>query len=298
MIEIDKSKIDSMKLLGKGASGVVYQYEEDKILKLFHPKWKKEKVEEAYRISKAVSESDVPTAKIYDFVKCDEQYGYIAKRLTGEPLPVYIGADIAKRYDAAKNMGKILKMVHLIELDETVFPPVKDMFSGVIEICSKYFTEEQFDLFVSFVDELPGKKCVLHGDFHENNLMMSDDEYNLIDLDGMSIGSPIFDFMQSYCTYRTPMPKEWRDMIGLTDEVIDEFLYIFLENYFEIKDRKVLKRYDDCFTKISAFMRFFAPLFMQTDTEENLQKYVDDNINGIFNLMEEAKEELKNIVWN
>lgn len=298
MIEIDKSKIDSMKLLGKGASGVVYQYEEDKILKLFHPKWKKEKVEEAYRISKAVSESDVPTAKIYDFVKCDEQYGYIAKRLTGEPLPVYIGADIAKRYDAAKNMGKILKMVHSIELDETVFPPVKDMFSGVIEICSKYFTEEQFDLFVSFVDELPGKECVLHGDFHENNLMMSDDEYNLIDLDGMSIGSPIFDFMQSYCTYRTPMPKEWRDMIGLTDEVIDEFLYIFLENYFEIKDRKVLKRYDDCFTKISAFMRFFAPLFMQTDTEENLQKYVDDNINGIFNLMEEAKEELKNIVWN
>ena len=298
MVEIDKSIVDQMELLGKGASGNVYRYEEDKILKLFHPKWKKEKVEEAYRISKAVSDSNVPTAKIYDFVKCGDQYGYIAKRLNGDPLPVFIGADIDKRYEAARNMGKILKQVHSMEVDENVFPPVKDMFSGVIEICSKYFSKEQFDAFVCFVDNLPGKRCVLHGDFHENNLMMSDNKYNLIDLDGMSIGSPIFDFMQSYCTYRTPMPQEWKDLIGLTDEVIDEFLFLFLENYFEITDRNILKKYDDCFTKISAFMRFFAPLFMQTDTEDNLCKYVNDNINGIMKLMDEANEDLKSIVWN
>lgn len=297
MVEIEKDIVNQMKLIGKGASGNVYQYEEDKVLKLFHPKWKKEKVEEAYRISKAVSDSDVPTAKIYEFVKCDDQYGYIAERLKGDPLPVYIGADINKRYEAAKNMGKILKQVHSMRVDEAVFPPVKDMFSSVIEICSQYFSKEQLDAFIDFVDKLPGKHCILHGDFHENNLMMSDNKYNLIDLDGMCIGSPIFDFMQSYCTYRTPMPQEWKDMIGLTDEVINEFLLLFLENYFEITDRQILKRYDDCFTKISAFMRFFAPLFMQTDTEDNLRIYVNDNIDSIIKLMEEAKEELKSIVW-
>lgn len=297
MIELERSVIDGLTIIGQGASGKVYQYEDDKIIKLFHAKWSKEKVWNSFVISKTVAESGVQTAAMYDFVKCENQYGYLAERLKGVPLLHYMGTDVSKRLEAAKRMGQILKQVHSIKADESVFPPLREMFGGIIDILAKYFTKEQQVDFITFIDTLPGKPCVLHGDFHENNIMMADGKYNLIDLDSMCIGSPMFDLIQSYCSYRAELPEELKKMINRSDETLQEFLFLMLENYFGIKDRTVLKRYDDLFTKASAFMRFFAPLFMGLDTEENLRKHVSDNIDSVHALMAEMKEELPKIAW-
>ena len=299
---LKKQDVDNLPLVGQGASGQVFRYGEGTVLKLYRDTWTEPMVSSAYAVSKGVSAGGVTTARPWEMVKCGSQYGIIFDCLEGSSLPVYIGDDIEKRYTAGERMGQMLSNVHMLNADSDIFPPLHEMFSGILERISDYFTEEHITCFLDFIDSLPGERCVLHGDFHENNILVCGDEFYLIDLDSMCIGSPVFDLMQSYCTYRTPIPEEYRKYMNLTDESLNEFLLKFLCSYFngrfgteynpaDAADRAALVRYDELFTKASAFLRFFAPLYMNTQPKEQLQEYVSSNIGTIFGLMDELKKD-------
>lgn len=298
MITLEKDFVDNLEVIGRGESGIVYKYDEEKVLKLFHPKWEKEKVEVAYNISKKVSESGISTAEMYDFVECDDRYGYLSEYLKGLPLPYYIGTAEEQRYAAGIKMGKILKQVHSIPADTSIFPPFKSMFSNLLEMCKDYLTEEEFAEMIEFLDVFNKGNCVLHGDFHENNIIVRDDEFKLIDLDSMCIGNPLFDFVQSYCTYKAPIPEEYKKAGNITDEIIQEFLYLLLENYFDTKDRKQLAIYDEIFTKFAEWDRFVAFIFINGSKKPDETKaFVKENIAGIRVLMKELLKELDKLPW-
>ena len=306
MKTLEKQDIEALPLIGQGASGQVYRYGEDKVLKLYRDSWTEAMVSSAFSISKSVSSGGVVTAVPWEMVRCGGRYGIVYDRLTGDPLPVHIGGDIEARYTAGERMGGMLAAVHALKPDPEVFPSLREMFSGILGTISEYFTEEQIGCFLDFVDRIPGGPRVLHGDFHENNIMVCGGEFYLIDLDSMCIGSPIFDLMQSYCTYRTPLPEEYRRYMNLTDEALDEFLLRFLGSYFNARrsdgdgaeggvSRETLLRYDEVFTKASDFMRFFAPLYMKGQPEEQLRDYVKSNIRRIFGLMGELENDFGEI---
>ena len=297
MISIEKKEIEALELIGQGASGSVYRYDEGRVLKLYKKAWSKEMVSSAFNIAQSVHLGGVTTAKPYEQVISAGQHGIIFELLEGESLVKYIGGDIDKRYEAAEKMGSLLKSVHALAADTGVFPPLKSMFGGILGTVSEFFKADQINDFVSFVHNIPGSGCVLHGDFHENNIMVCNDKFYLIDLDGMCTGSPIFDLMQTYCTYRTPIPKEYRQYMNLTDEALDEFLLRFLGAYFKSADRDKLMHYDRIFTKASSFMRFFAPLYMRGESDDELRRYVDLNIDSIYALMDEIKGDFKEIAW-
>ena len=305
MTILEKKNIETLALIGQGASGLVYRYDDWKVLKLYRDFWTEAMVSSAFNISGSVWSGGVVTARPWEMVKCGSQYGIIFDLLVGDPLPVYIGGDIEKRYVSGERMGRMLADVHALKPDPSVFPPLRMMFSGVLGAISEYFTEEQISCFLDFADSIPGGHCVLHGDFHENNIIVCGDEFYLIDLDSMCIGSPIFDLMQSYCTYRTPLPEEYRRYMNLTDEALDEFLLRFLGGYFNTQrgtggnsaavSRDTLVHYDKVLTKASAFMRFFAPLYMKKQSEEQLREYVSSNIGPIFRLMDELEKDFGEI---
>ena len=294
--------MEALPVIGQGASGVVFGYEEGTVLKLYRDTWTEAMVSSAYTVSDCVCAGGVTTAAPRELVKCGSRYGIIFDRLDGKALPVHIGADIEKRYASGERMGRMLAAVHGLKADSGVFPSLHTMFSGILERISGYFTEEQIRRFFDFLDSLPGGCCVLHGDFHENNILVCGDEFYLIDLDSMCIGSPVFDLMQTYCTYRTPMPEEYRRYMNLTDEALNEFLLKFLGSYFSARcgavydpsdaaDRAVLIHYDELFTGASAFMRFFAPLYMNAQPAEQLREYVSSTIGPLFDLMGKLEKE-------
>ena len=297
MISIDKKEVEALEIIGQGASGSVYRYDEGRVLKLYKKAWSKQMVLSALDIAKSVYSGGVTTAKPYEPVTSAGQYGIIFEMLAGESLVKYIGGDIDKRYKAAEQMGSLLKSVHALKTDKGVFPPLESMFGGILGTVCEFFEDDEVSDFVSFVHNIPGSCCVLHGDFHENNIMVCGDKFYLIDLDGMCMGSPIFDLMQTYCTYRTPIPEEYRRYMNLTDEALDEFLLRFLGAYFESEDKKLLAHYDRIFTKASSFMRFFAPLYMRKESDDELRRYVELNIDSIYALMDEIKGDFKEIKW-
>lgn len=278
MIVLEEAEVEKLEKLGSGMSGTVYSYE-GKALKLFHAHWNKESVQKAYQICKRISESDVETAKTYDFAACGNRFGYLQDQIHGVAYPMYIGSDRTKRYQAGERMGIMLRKVHSLEPNEEIFPSLRQMlYNNVFSNLKSIMSEEDIRACLDYFDSMPGAKTVLHGDFHENNIMVEDECPLLIDLDGMCIGSPLFDLVQSYATYRTPLAPEVRDYLGLNDETLNEFLYRFLGNYFQISDRMILEKYDRILSRLSDMGRMLGVLLSNAQANpEYAKQYFKEN---------------------
>lgn len=304
MPDIREIDVTELEVVGVGKNAEVYKLDEERIVKLYRETVTYEVAYSQYLTSKYAWEFGVNTAKVYDFVKCGEKYGIIFEYIKAQKLAKYMTNSGEAKGIVANKLGKMLSEFHSIKVDTDKVPPLKTVYRRKVERFSKFMTPEQIERAMALIDLLPGKPVVLHGDFHKGNIFVKDGEFMVIDLDNMSVGSPMFDFIKMYCTEKITLSDLPDDMAvyyknaGINDEIILEYMLAILEGYFGTNDRNLLLEYDAIFTKMSKFYRFFAPLFTYTDGEiENARKYVEENLPCIEKLFEDNKEEFKKLPW-
>ena len=289
---------EGLPLVGSGVTGSVYRLDEGRILKVYKKEVAFREVERQERIARRVYEEGIPTARTDALVRCGECYGVIEEYLDAQPLVKYIGRDPEKRIESAQKMGALLARVHAIRADEAVFPPAQVMIRDVISRAGDCFTKEEADRLAGFLETLPGKPCVLHGDFHENNIMVRDGEFLLIDLDGMCIGSSVFEFSQSYSVYRQTLPDEIARALGVTPQLTQQFLETFLSSYFREKgkeaDLALIRTLDDIFTDLCSYSLFLFPLLNGSISDpEERKSYVRHGIGSVCEIMERTGGRLR-----
>lgn len=304
MSDIKEIDITGLEVVGVGKNAEVFKIDGERILKLYRETVTEEVAYSQYLTSKYAWEFGINTAKVYDYVKCGDRYGIIFEYVTAQKLAKYMTNSGENSRSVANKLGKMLAQFHSIKVDNEKVPPLKTVYRRKVERFSKFMTPEQIERAVALIDLLPGKPVVLHGDFHKGNIFVRDGEFLVIDLDNMSVGSPMFDFIKMYCTEKITLSDLPDDLAmyyinaGVTDETILEYMLDILEGYFGTNDRKILLKYDEIFTKMSKFYRFFAPLFTYTDKDiDTAKKYVEENLPLIEKLFEDNKEDFKKLPW-
>ena len=122
--------------------------------------------------------------------------------------------------------------------------------------------------------------------------MVRDGEYLLIDLDGMCMGSPLFELAQTYSVYRQNLPETIVKALGLTKELIDAFLAVFTSTYFEEMGTPVekdqLQEMDALFTDMAQFNLFLFPMLTSDGSDRGaLREYVNRRFPELEQLMED-----------
>ena len=171
--------------------------------------------------------------------------------------------------------------------------------ADIYERLGDLLSEEIKREFIDFLDTFPGKGTVLHGDYHENNMMIRDGELILIDMDSLCIGSPLFEFQQSFAVYRADnIPADWRDKLHYSKDEAQEFIYDFLGSYFDTDDRELLSEYDRIFTRLSKLNGFVAGL-LQTPPEmrEQAKRSAAAGLQEIERLIKEAPKDYDRLPW-
>lgn len=292
--QIRECSTEGMEIVGQGVSCEVYRVDEKKVLKLYFTNTPFEIIEEQYRIAKNAYAAGIPTAEVFDLVQCGKRYGIIFEYLTGNTLVQEIGTDADRRVAYGTEMGRLLKQVHAASADAAAFPAEADIMEKLITMCGDYLTGEQAEAVRAYWRTFPisGGSVLLHGDFHENNIMLQDGRLRLIDLDNMHIGSPYFDFAQMYGTYKAEIPPAVAKQMNITPEITRAFLDNFLRAYFggDVSP-EILRTYDDIFTEGAKFNRFFTPIVRATpETEGKVRDYVKQGFPVIEKLMDELPE--------
>ncbi len=273
---------EGLKKIGGGISGSIYAISDEQVLKVYTDTFTFEEVSHLYEVSRFLDANGINTARSYEIVNVNGAFGIIQQYIHGNPLPKLIAEGKTSRIDAAQLMGNLLVKLHGLKPGGEILPTLDTMFAGILDRCGDKLIPREKELLVSAISSLPCGNVVMHGDFHENNIMVNDDKFFLIDLDSVCIGSPLFEFFQIFCVYQTEMPKEMQEVLRLTPEDAKIFLRKIIEIYFDTKDASFIEKYYELFSQMGELNRFLAHFLMADGySHEQLRAYASENIDRV-----------------
>lgn len=230
--------IQGCKLIGQGGTARVYRLDEDTILKLYNDNVDLATIEREKNYTRKALALGVPCAISYDIVKCDEKYGIIYEMIHSKTLSEIMTADTEKIEEYAAAYAELGKLVHSLKADSNVYPGIAQRYHDMINLLASYISDEDMQAMHKFVDHVPERKNLIHGDFHLNNIMVQNDEFLLIDMADVSWGHPIYELACMYVSLVSICSRGdefTRNMYGLKTDELMRVWRQFLKTYFHME---------------------------------------------------------------
>ena len=218
-------------LVGRGYIAEVFAYGEDKVVKLFLEEDKTEDAEREARATAVAWESGLPAPKIWEVVTVNGRVGIVMERVEGVTM-LHWGTSLPWRiYTGAKMMARMHADMHS-RLGGDI-PDLRDRLKRGIEE-NEIVEEGLRSLALERLVSLPDGDSICHGDFHPDNIMMSDKGPVIIDWQTGVRGHPAADVARTVVLIESGMPL----MSGIRRVVIEWarkiFLSFYLKEYFRI----------------------------------------------------------------
>lgn len=265
-LEPKEISIKELERIGIGRAAEVYK-DGDKVVKLYYEQQPRQMIEQFYKTSCYIMKFDIPVTRNYGFVTCEGRFGIIYDYVNGKSLDVYYEKNKDDQMKCAREMGRLMRQLHSLSADPEGISYTKN---GMLSLLGQYgfLTNEQYEELSELLEQMPGPRTMVHGDFHEGNFMMSDQGPLMIDLDTICTGSPLVDLGYMYLAHKMPSEEQLKERYGITKEEMEEAMLVFLEEYFETKDRQLLLLYDELILHMAGFYEFVYSLRSQREKGE------------------------------
>lgn len=237
--------IDGCKLLGRGAKGDVYRYDDELVIKVYNHNNIYRDVEKEIAQSRKAFILGVPTAISFGIVSVGDRYGAMYELLDSETISSVIAKNQGQVEYYAKIMAEVAKEIHSITVDDDeTFPPVMERLRNYISGGVEKEDAELAKKCNMLLDRLPERTTLVHGDFHTGNVFLLNGEPLLIDLDRLSTGHPmaeISDLYYFYVVLGENDPSVIENFMGFSYQTSLKFFDCFLRYYLETEDEEVLR---------------------------------------------------------
>lgn len=241
--------IDNCEKIGEGAMGTVYRIDVDTIVKVY------DNVEDIEAIEREVSKAKnafllgIPTAIPFDIVKVGDKYGAVFELIKAVNCNEYFTQHMEQTDEFCGKYAEFIKSVHGVSAIDNDLPRIKDMYLEHLAAIKDVLTESVYNNLLAEINGVPDDSSVIHGDIQLKNLMISDEELILIDMDTLSIGNPIFEFAGLYMTYiafNKHEPDNTEKFLGIDGETANKLFYGTVKDYYsqlsEEEYNKVLEK--------------------------------------------------------
>ena len=179
-----------MKIIARGNTAEVFEYEEEKICKLFYDGYSTTAIQREYNNALCMLENKLPVPRAYKIVNIQNRTGIIYDKLYGGPIldKIIEGEDIDKL------LNKMCKLHNFILSCHT-----KKVLS--YKEFLRYFAEKdsKSSRILRLIDDLPEGDNLCHGDFHPNNIWINlDGSETIIDFMNVCHGPWQYDVARTY----------------------------------------------------------------------------------------------------
>ncbi|TKH43854.1 aminoglycoside phosphotransferase [Paenibacillus terrae] len=188
-------------MIGKGMSAEVYEWGDQQVLKLYYDNYQPEWVRFEAEISAAVKEAGVPAPSVYEMLEEGGRHGLLYERIPGVSMLAMIQSSPYRILRYAREMAWLHWSIH--RCSTTKLPRQKDRLEQAIND-SKELLGEKTKLICEFMDTLPTGNWVCHGDFHPDNILMTNHQSIAIDWTNASIGDPMCDVARTSLMLLSP----------------------------------------------------------------------------------------------
>lgn len=265
---------EGAQIIGRGYAGTVYRLSDDLVLKLYNSGITRDLVDKEKERAERAFLSGIPTAISYDVVRHGDQFGIVFELMNAKNLAEVFAAEPDCFDDIVRREANFLRMLNETPLEREQLPAMKDNYKWHLGRTAKFLSAEEIAAIVKLVDEIPDRNTFLHGDFHPKNVMVSNDEFVLIDMTDVALGHPIFDLMCVCfsCKHSTwGRPELLPQIIGFDTATAEKYLDLLFKFYFEAAGIDLVAQGKSLAQKLSWLRRLVAlPYLPQPVTEREL----------------------------
>ena len=132
---------------------------------------------------------------------------------------------------------------------------------------------------LKLLESIPDRTTMVHGDYHPNNLMVSDGELIMIDLGDFSIGHPVFDFLATAATQANlvDLSPEYAEIhTKMRAELIRKGWSTLIDQSFPDRTPQERSRIDAQLRLLSKLKVACAPAVAKGISEELMRDSVND----------------------
>ena len=222
------------KIVGVGNTATVYEWEGNKVLKLFHQDYPMESVEKEFKNARLIWNMEFSKPKAYEIITYNKQIGIIYDRLKGESLLDWF-MRTGNIEECAIYMAKLHKQI--MENKINGVPNYKDFLRNNIQN-AKSLKEKEEILYI--LDKLPNGSTLCHGDFHPGNIFIYNGQTTVIDFMNICHGHFLYDIARTvFLVEYTPVPVEVEEkekLLKFRKTLADLYLIEMNVNRETIKD--------------------------------------------------------------
>jgi Ser/Thr protein kinase RdoA (MazF antagonist) len=176
-------------LLGQGRTADIYAWGASHVLKLYHPGWPTALIEQEARISHVVAETGLPVPAVGELVTVQGRLGIVFWRVSGPTLVQYF---TAKPWTVMASVRRFTDL-HLAMHTQTIrdLPSQREALRR--QITEADVTAPVRQAALQQLDVLPDGQMLCHGDYHPENVLMTQGGPIIIDWMTATSGHPYAD---------------------------------------------------------------------------------------------------------
>lgn len=227
-------------LIGTGNTAAVYEWGNNKVLKLFYEGYPGSAVKKEYANALAVKELDFPKPIPYELIHYEERLGIIYEKVPGESLENHV-LKTGDLDGCALYMSNLHKQI--LKWEQRELSDYREFLEYHIQNAksSNPFLKEEA---LQILKRLPEGNTLCHGDFHPGNILISGINTCVIDFMNLCRGNDLYDIARTfYLVEYTPVRSEVEDKefllnakkvlaqnylsgMGVTKDMIREYLIV------------------------------------------------------------------------
>ena len=249
--------VDGCEMIGKGANGAVYRYDEETIVKVYFNSDALPEIQRERELARKALVLGINTAIPYDVVRVGESYGTVMELLAATSLSKLIKKDPEHLELPLKYYVDMLKQIHGTQVQPGDMPDMKAVAVDWAAFVREHLPEDAGNKLYNMVSAVPEQHTMMHGDYHTNNIMVRDGEALLIDMDTLCMGHPIFELGSMFNAFVGFSELDYSvilDFLGISHELAGEFWRRALAMYLDTDDKSRIDEVENK-AKIIGYMR-------------------------------------------
>ncbi len=180
-----------MRMINKGRTAEVFDFGNNKVLKLFHNDFPNHAVEEEAKIMNVIGDYKLIVPKYFGKVEKDDRTGLVYEYIKGSSMLSAIVSNPLASVSLIKQMAEVQLLIHKNKVDG--IPEQKERLEYCINNCCG-LSHNTKKIIINKLQRLKNDSRLCHGDFHPDNIILSSSG-NPIVIDWMtaSSGNPVGD---------------------------------------------------------------------------------------------------------
>ena len=200
-----------MKKIGAGRTAEVYDYKDDKVLKLFYSAFSTNIIEDEYLIAKNISTTTSLVPKVYDIVHTRNRTGIVYEKIKGEMLSDYLSGNIISTRKIIRKFVQTQKRISNINV-ENVPSHTNKLRQKITSSCLLSDSEKEIVLkYLSIINN--NELC--HGDYHPENVFVDQNhDFKVIDWANMFVSNKYLDIARTYYLIKSGKSLNGKTKLG------------------------------------------------------------------------------------